>query len=416
VRVVLKLFAVGALLLSCSSSVQGVASTPTAVLESETANILEGTSTTAPPVLADSTKSAKLGAMDSAKPSTSSDATQTPTTVQVAKHFELCDPLDHEMPADKATPTGSITRHCLTGSEKVAFDFVGYRNVLPHLFEDVVMSVFTAAELFPLADDAFSGTADVLVAVWHRFRSDHQEVAEHRCAYAASESPWCVEDLQDPMISQGIGMSMLSRNPVMFEIVWPTEDQHIDSEVSHWLRAAHEWLHIYGMAHTADMDGWVEGPAVVPLDGPVWLREGLADYVGALIGDYVGESGFGSTYSEWVAQTHNEFTRSIGVLPSEVLANCTTPASQVRAEEMGGAWQCPAGRVAVLQLLNLPGVEPLARIREYFREVKKAGWEEAFRSAFGRSPRVFYEEFGEFLLRPLDEKETLVRRPSFSGS
>ena len=101
------------------------------------------------------------------------------------------------------------------------------------------------------------------------------------------------------------------------------------------------------------------------------------------------------------------------MLPSEVLANCTTPASQVWAEEMGGAWQCRAGRVAVLQLLNLAGPDSLERISRYFQQLANVGWEESFRLIFERSPRVFYEEFGEFLLLPLNEKRDLVARPSF---
>lgn len=161
------------------------------------------------------------------------------------------------------------------------------------------------------------------------------------------------------------------------------------------------------------MDASVEGPAVVPLDGPIWFREGLADYVAALIADHVSAADFVSIYSDWVTQTHNEFAATINVLPSEVLANCTTPASQVWAEEMGGAWQCPAGRVAVLQLLNLAGPDSLERISRYFQQLANVGWEESFRLMFGRSSRVFYEEFGEFLLLPLNEKRDLVARPSF---
>ena len=417
-RVVLKFVAVGALLLSCSDSGRSVASTTSAGLDSHTSNALE-------------TGKSEVGSL-SAKPlkveppeaptttlsvaaSSSSNPTQT-TAANVEKQFALCTSIDEPTWSDTDPPAGSLTRRCRTSSGKATFYFVAYPGTEPNLFDDVVISVFAAAELFPLPDNAFSGTADVLVAVWHRFRSEHHEIAEHRCAYRASESPWCIGDLQEPMISQGIGMSMLSRNPAMFEIVWPTQNLHIDPDVSHWLLAAHEWVHIYGLAHTANTDGSVEGPAVVPLDGPIWLREGLADYVAALIADYAGEADFLSTYSDWVAQTHTEFGASIDVLPSEVLANCTTPASQVWAEEMGGAWQCPAGRVAVLQLLHLAGPDPLKLITGYFRQVAEAGWEDAFRLAFGRSPGVFYEEFGEFLLHPLDQKKRLVIRPSFEGS
>ena len=417
VRVVLKLVAVGALLLSCSGSGGSVASTTSTDLRPQTGNApelaeSEDGSLSLDPLKAEPPEAPTTTVSSAA--TTSSNSTQT-TTGNVDKQFELCASFDDANRPEGEPPTGSITRRCRSSSGKAAFYFVAYPGTQQHLFEDVVVSIFEAAEFLPLPDTAFSGTAEILVAVWHRFQSQHQEIAEHRCAYLSSESPWCVEDLQEPMISQGIGMSMAHRDPVMFEIVWPTENLHIDPDVSHWLFAAHEWFHVYGLAHTANMDASVEGPAVVPLDGPIWLREGLADYVAALIADHVGDADFVSIYSDWVTQTHNEFAATINVLPSEVLANCTTPASQVWAEEMGGAWQCPAGRVAVLQLLSLAGPDSLERISGYFHQLANVGWEESFRLIFGRSARVFYEEFGEFLLLPLNGKRDLVVSPSFES-
>ena len=415
VRVVLKFVAVGVLTLSCSGSGGSVASTTSSELKPETGDAPELVEPDDDSLSPDTLKAGLSEAPTTTVlpgATTSSSSTQT-TTGDVEKQFDLCAPLNDANRPEGEPPIGSITRRCRSSSGTAAFYFVAYPGTQQHLFDDVVMSIFEAAELLPLPDTALSGTAEILVAVWHRFQSQHQEVAEHRCAYLSSESPWCIEDLQEPMISQGIGMSMVDRDPVMFEIVWPTENLHIDPDVSYWLVAAHEWFHVYGLAHTANMDASVEGPAVVPLDGPIWLREGLADYVAALIADHVSNADFVSIYSEWVTQTHNEFATAINVLPSEVLANCTTPASQVWAEEMGGAWQCPAGRVAVLQLLSFAGPDSLERISGYFEQLANVGWEESFRLSFGRSSRVFYEEFGEFLLLPLNEKRNLVVKPAF---
>lgn len=309
-------------------------------------------------------------------------------------------------------PMGSTTSRCSVTAGNVVIDFTAYPGVLDGIYKDVVTSIFHASELFPIPVDAFDGTAQVMVAIWHRSKSDLVQVADHRCSYSAPGSEMCLLDLMRPW---GIGMAKLSNDPLMFEVVWPSDDQHIDRDVTHWLPAAHEWFHVYQNAHTVKSPLAIPGPDNIPLAGPVWLDEGLADFVGAIISDHVGEVDFVSTLTLLFHHTHDRYTMSTGVAGADVLPNCSTPSSQIQAEESGNAWQCPAGPVAITHLLYLAGDGRIERIKSYYRDLATLGWETSFAQSFGRTPEVFYEEFGEFLDQPIEQQTSIISKPIFES-
>ena len=102
-----------------------------------------------------------------------------------------------------------------------------------------------------------------------------------------------------------------------------------------------------------------------------------------------------------------------GVTGSNVLLECSTPIQQVEAEERGNPWQCVAGRVAIVRLLDLAGAEPISRFRNYYKDLAEFGWEESFLRSFGRTPDAFYEEFDEFLEQPLEKQKLIISKPIF---
>jgi len=140
VRVVLKFVAVGALLLSCSDSGRSV-SNALETGKSEVGSLSTKPLKVEPPEAPTTTLSVAA--------SSSSNPTQT-TAANVAKQFALCASIDEPTSSDQEPPAGSLTRRCRTSSGKATFYFVAYPGTEPHLFEDVVVSVFAAAELFPL--------------------------------------------------------------------------------------------------------------------------------------------------------------------------------------------------------------------------------------------------------------------------
>ena len=316
-------------------------------------------------------------------------------------------------------PENTITRRCKVELGNIVFDFNGYEGVDELLYEDVVEAIFTAAELFPIPLDTFDGVGLVMVPVWHRSKSDTMEVAQHRCSYVMpgfGERCW-----SDFMRPGGIAMAKVSDEPILFEIAFPTADTHIDQDVTHWLPAAHEWTHAYQRSHVINArPPAMEGPGEVPLAGPVWLDEGIADFLGLLMADHVGATDFIDGFVDWFRQTNTEYENrdnidgtNNGVPGSEVLSNCSTPLDQVEAEESGNAWQCPAGRVAVMVLLDLGGPEPVNRIKNYYKDLVEFGWQESFVRSFGRMPDAFYEEFGEFLEQPSEQQESIISKPIF---
>ena len=348
-----------------------------------------------------------------------STTTQVPTAtvpVPTAEYQSLC--VTSVLPAIPVfeAPAGSTARRCATSAGNVVFDFTAYPGVLDSLYEGVVAAIFHSAELFPIPLDAFDGTAQVMVAVWHRSKTDYVKAVDHRCSYTAPDLEQCSRDLLGPMPFQGIGMAKVSNSPVVFEVVFPTEDDYIDTDVSHWLPSSHEWFHVYQLAYTVESPRTAVGPDAVPLHGPIWLHEGLADYVGALISDQAGQADFESTYYEWFDWTNVEYERSTGIAASEILPNCSTPASQVAAEESRNAWQCPAGRVAVMRLLDLAGDGQIERMKDYYEGLVELGWETSFVRSFGRTHDAFYLEFGDFLALPVDQQKSIIAQPVLETS
>ncbi len=310
-------------------------------------------------------------------------------------------------------PENTITKRCKVEAGNIVIDFNGYEGVNRLLYEEVAEAIFTAAELFPIPLDTFDGVGQVVVAIWHQSKSELLEVAQHRCSYVMpglGERCW-----SEFMRPGGIGMARLSQvneYPVLFEVVWPTLDTHIDRDITHWQPAAHEWIHIYQSAHVVKyLRSDVEGFEYIPLIGPVWMLEGFADFFGLLISDQVGEDDFTTRLFEWFEYTNRDYMVNSGVAGSNVLLECSTPMQQVEAEERGNPWQCVAGRVAIVRLLDLAGAEPMSRFRNYYKDLAEFGWEESFLRSFGRTAETFYEEFGEFLEQPLEQQKSIISKP-----
>ena len=53
------------------------------------------------------------------------------------------------------------------------------------------------------------------------------------------------------------------------------------------------------------------------------------------------------------------------------------------------------------------------KIKNFYRDLATLGWETSFARSFGRTPDVFYEEFGEFLDQPISQKTPIISKPIF---
>ncbi len=309
-------------------------------------------------------------------------------------------------------PEGSRQDRCASRLSDLVFDFTSYQGTPDSIYADVYDAILGASEAFPIPGGTTSQTIHLYVSIWHRETTNHLAVVKHRCGYIdSSSSGECERNLLTPMATQGQGMGVLSWDSAVFEIVWPTLDDHEFAPASHWIPASHEWIHVYQNAHVLNHEGPIPGFNEIDLKGPVWLYEGTADYLAALISDQFIPGNFASELESWVKAAHEAFNEH-DVPADDILLTCESPSDQVESEIAGDSWQCPIGRVAVAYLQHLSDSTSVEHFRLFNQELKNYGWLIAFERNFGRSYAQFQLEFADFLELQLDLKLAFIGQPS----
>ena len=267
-------------------------------------------------------------------------------------------------------PEGSKQDRCASRLSDLVFDFTSYQGTPDSIYADVYDAILGASEAFPIPDGATSQTIHLYVSIWHRETTNHLAVVKHRCGYIDTlSSGECERNLLPPMATQGQGMGVLSRDSALFEIVWPTLDDHEFAPISHWIPASHEWIHVYQNAHVLNHEGPIPSFNEIDLKGPVWLYEGTADYLAALISDQFIPGNFASELEGWVRDAHQAFNEH-DIPADDILLSCESPSDQVESEILGDSWQCPIGRVAVAYLQHLSGSTSAEPFRLFNQELK----------------------------------------------
>ena len=317
-------------------------------------------------------------------------------------------------PARYQAPIGSRQDRLFLPNSNLFVDFTVYEGVPGSIYQDVRQAILTTANILPLPVVMLGEAGQLFVAIWHREKTDFQAVVVHRCEYMPTpSSETCQNDLIGPMSTQSQGMALLARSPARFEIVWPTLDQHDFLPASYWISASHEWVHVFQSAHTVTNSEVNRSLTDIPLAGPIWLHEGTADYLAALIADKQGSINFGSVMSEYIRNSHDAFVSSDSD-PELILGSCESPADQVNAERSGDSWQCSTGRVAVAYLMYKIGASSINELKAFYTDLNQYSWSEAFTRNYGRSPKQFYKEFAEFMEMSYELKLAFISQPEVS--
>lgn len=344
---------------------------------------------------------------------TESSATQSPTTAATMVPDNSVDDLADE-PKIYQAPAGSRQDRLFIPISNLFVDFTVYKGVSQTIYQEVSQAILTAANILPLPAGIFREPGHLFVAIWHRDKTNFDAVVTHRCEYMSSSSrETCQNDLIVPMNTQSQGMTLLNRNPARFEIVWPTLDQHDFLPTSYWIPASHEWAHLFQLAHTININKIDRSLSDIPLAGPIWLHEGTADYLAALIGDKQGAVQFGEVMSEYIRSSHDAFVSSDSD-PELILRSCESPADQANIELSGDPWQCSSGRVAVAYLMYKIGATTINEVKTFYLDLDQYTWSEAFVRNYGRSPDQFYKEFAEFMEMSFELKLAFISQPEIS--
>lgn len=344
---------------------------------------------------------------------TVSTATQVPTAPATMVPDNSVDDLVAG-PKIYQAPVGSRQDRLFIPISNLFVDFTVYKGVPETIYQEVSQAILTAANILPLPAGIFKDPGHLFVAIWHREKTNFEAVVTHRCEYTPSPSPeTCQNDLMVSMNTQSQGMALLARSPARFEIVWPTLDQHDFMPTSYWIPVSHEWVHLFQLAHTVSKDEVDKSLADIPLTGPIWLHEGTADYLGALIGDKQGSVNFGQVMSEYIRSSHDAFVSS-DTDPELILRSCESPTDQANAELSGNPWQCPSGRVAVAYLMYKVGATTIKEVKAFYIDLAQYTWSESFTRNYGRSPEQFYKEFADFMEMSFELKLAFISQPEIS--
>ena len=406
-RVIFFVLIAAVLVASCSDS-SGVITTEISDTQSvnHVGSVPLTPSSTAEPIVTPSTMAG------TAEPSatTASLATQSPTSAATM----IPDNGLTDGPVIYQAPIGSKQDRLFIPNSSLFVDFTVYEGVPHSIYQDVRQAVLTAANILPLPVGIFGDSGHLFVAIWHREKTNFEVVVTHRCEYTpALSSETCQNNLIGPMSTQSQGMALLGRSPARFEIVWPTLDQHDFLPTSYWIPASHEWIHVFQSAHTLTKSEVDRSLSDIPLAGPVWLHEGTADYLAALIADKQGDINFGSIMGEYIRSSHDAFVSSNSD-PELILRSCESPADQANAERSGDSWQCPTGRVAVAYLMYKIGATNINELKAFYVDLDQYSWSEAFTRNYGRSPDQFYKEFAEFMEMSYELKLAFISQPEIS--
>jgi hypothetical protein len=321
----------------------------------------------------------------------------------------------------KVIPGGQVESVYLEDNA-LRIHFARFDSVPEIIYNDIKEAIIRANQYLPFPLGLYEGVGDFYVTPWHRTKSDHKIVLNYRCTY----TPFCEEiydDLLRPMRDQSQGSAMLNDSPAVFELVWPTADynerRHLPQ--SHIMVAAHEWMHVFVSAHDIKSKIMFQpGLENIARVGPIWLEEGMADYIGKTFAQlYNTDDQYDDNFVEVVGQLLTNIVQpAIAQTPdinrSTILSKCETPADQLEAEATRGgnvdpSWRCVAGVPAVSYLMHLNNAESIDLILNYVTEMTEFGWQKSFARNFGRSVDEFYNEFGLFTTLPYDEQLEVIK-------
>jgi hypothetical protein len=160
----------------------------------------------------------------------------------------------------------------------------------------------------------------------------------------------------------------------------------------------HEYVHafqsnytIWGNDIAAERAGRVEDYS----PGPVWLEEGVADYLGMKIAYQNGQfDQFSSRMKEnlesarWIKKTHGLTLKDVETRKGQERVNKI-------CDGCGGRLYYDTATWAMLYLESLVGENKL--IKKYYPQIPYLGWKRAFKKAFGMSMNQFYAKFNRFM-------------------
>jgi hypothetical protein len=300
--------------------------------------------------------------------------------------------------------------------------FARFDSVPEIIYNDIKQAFISANQYLPFPIGLYEGIGDFYVTPWHRTKSDHKIVLNYRCTY----TPYCKEQYEDllrPMRDQSQGSAMLNDSPAVFEVVWPTADYNMRRHLpeSHIMVAAHEWMHVFVSAHDIKSKIMFQpGLENIARVGPIWLEEGIADYIGKTFSQlYNTDDQYDDNFVEVVERLLTGIVQpAIAQTPdinrSTILSKCETPADQLEAEatnegNIDPSWRCVAGVPAVSYLMYLNNAQSIDSILNYVTEMTEFGWQESFTRNFGRSVDEFYKEFGLFTALPHDKQLEVIK-------
>lgn len=160
----------------------------------------------------------------------------------------------------------------------------------------------------------------------------------------------------------------------------------------------HEYIHTYQNNYTiwgndiaAENAGRVEDYS----PGPVWLEEGVAEYLALrIMYQERNYSKFISTMKEnlvsarWIKKTHGLTLKDVATRQGQARVNKICDGCGGRLYYDTAAW-------AMLYLESLVGEDKL--IKKYYPQIPYLGWKKAFKKAFGMSINQFYTKVNRFM-------------------
>ena len=160
----------------------------------------------------------------------------------------------------------------------------------------------------------------------------------------------------------------------------------------------HEYIHTYQNNYTiwgndiaAENAGRVEDYS----PGPVWLEEGVAEYLALRImyqetnyPSFVSKMKENLESARWIKKTHGLTLKDVATRQGQARVNKICDGCGGRLYYDTAAW-------AMLYLESLVGEDKL--IKKYYPQIPYLGWKRAFKKAFGMSMNKFYAKFNRFM-------------------
>lgn len=163
----------------------------------------------------------------------------------------------------------------------------------------------------------------------------------------------------------------------------------------------HEYIHTYQNNYTiwgndiaAENAGRVEDYS----PGPVWLEEGVAEYLALRImyqetnyPSFISKMKENLVSARWIKKTHGLTLKDVATRQGQARVNKICDGCGGRLYYDTAAW-------AMLYLESLVGEDKL--IKQYYPQIPYLGWKKAFKKAFGMSINQFYTKVNRFISWP----------------